>query len=92
MRTIMPVMRLWSKIRYLVATTGDPVEPKIIPQQPTTPLFFWSVMPIAYAMAFIAAMVLYVTVERPFSLEKMNKVQPQVQPEVREYALSKSTD
>ena len=49
-------------------------------------------MPIAYAMAFIAAMVLYVTVERPFSLEKMNKVQPQVQPEVREYALSKSTD
>ena len=65
---------------------------KIIPQQPTTPLFFWSVMPIAYAMAFIAAMVLYVTVERPFSLKKMNKVQPQVQPEVREYALSKSTD
>ncbi len=29
MRTIMPVMRLWSKIRYLVATTGDPVEPQI---------------------------------------------------------------
>lgn len=65
---------------------------KIIPQQPTTPLLFWFILPIAYSMAFIAATVLYVTVEKPFSLEKMKSIKPQVQPEIREHTLSKTTE
>jgi peptidoglycan/LPS O-acetylase OafA/YrhL len=42
----------------------------LVPSTPYGALLFWTVLPVGFAVAFVASTVLYATVEKPLSLQR----------------------
>ena len=55
-------------IHGLVLKFIELVLKRIIPQQPTTPWLFWGFMPLAFAATLIGSTILFMLVEKRFSL------------------------